>query len=147
MKKLNLLPESFFNKPLDERVKFLKANADQIQEESVFEPVDGDERAELDHKVSELSLEQYQIEQEKKEMLDHFKEQLKPVKESLKAALETVNNGGSHVIKPVYKFQDHESGMMISVDENGAVVQERRLFESEKQTTLQGGLRSVANNE
>lgn len=139
-----LIPKNVLNMPPPQRVKWLRANADKVKMEPVFEPVDADVRAELNSRLSELALEQHRIEKEKKEILDDFKERLKPIKTDMKDTLEVLNAGGESVDKEVYLMADHESNKMITFDESGRELRSRMLLQNERQGTIHSEMRSVS---
>lgn len=88
-----------------------------------------DEFAELSVKLNE---EQIALDEIKAE----YKDKMKPMQEQASRVLRCIRTKGEEITLNVYKVDDQEAGMMRYLDSTGEIVDERRLFPHERQTSI-----------
>lgn len=147
MKQPNILPDNFFKMSPEDRRTYLKSNADEtIRDEVVFKPLDGEHREQAKEQLVQLSVELSKLEDQYDEVKSEWKEKLDPIKKEKKQVLKTVKMGYEETKEDVYLIRDYDTGRVYSLTTDGTIVNERRMFDSEKQATIQGNIRSINSN-
>jgi hypothetical protein len=122
------MPES----PFAERIEVMQNTAEKVRHEEYLSDLTP---SELDQKREEFSLnaiELNKIEERKKKAIDDFKAEMKPFQLKYSELLDQITVGKERKTGRLFDMIDHESGTMVTWDETGAFVAQRRLTPEEK---------------
>lgn len=140
----HILPPNFKHMPKSERITFLEGNADEVKrDEIVIKQIDSDQREAFKQRYVDHSIKLAILKEKKKDMMDEHEEGMKPHKEAVKNLTSVLRNGVEEIESDVYLIRDHENERVYTVLPNGEMVDDRRMLPSEKQSTIQGSMRSI----
>lgn len=120
----------------EEKQVFLQANCDSIEQVGYMKPFSGEQIDKFKTELSEVSITINDIEEEKKQMQQHFKSQLDPLQEERKELLTSIKQKAHYVKENCYKFIDQESRTVSFYNEDGEMVTSRPMLPSEAQKTI-----------
>lgn len=129
-----------------ERIDFLKANCDHIEEFGYMKQFSPEEVISMKEDLSEVSIKINDIEEEKKIITDQFKDVLKPLNEDRKELLTHIKNGAEYVSENCYKFLDESEKMVGYYNSEGVLVSQRPARPEELQTTMVSMTRRTGTN-
>lgn len=143
-KQYDFLPDDFYDRPVHEREKFLKANADEVREEDFFKPLAHQERAELKDDLSEVSIDLSIKQEEYDKIKEKWREEIiKPLKQKRKEVIEKLKTGQEQIHGQVVYIRDHDKGRVIKMAVDGTELESRPMRPSERQTTTQSNIRQI----
>ncbi|MFB5946086.1 hypothetical protein [Albibacterium profundi] len=122
--------------PLNQRAGFLEDNADAVEKMSYLKKFSSEEIMEMKNRLSDVSIDLNDIEEEKKAQTALYKAKAKPYVEEKKQLLDHIKNKSILVNEECYKFIDHEAGKVRFYNAIGDLVEERQIMPSERQTTI-----------
>lgn len=129
-------PEYFKNLPDIERKELLEANAVSIEDTKYTRPLAPEEIAAFKDQLSENSILQATILDEKKEVIAGFKARLEPVSRKISEALSAVKFKAIDCEGRVYKMADYEEQMIHMIDSEGILLNSRRMQPHERQLRI-----------
>ena len=132
-----MIPDNFYKIPPNERRKWLAANADYTRADvTVFKDLNPAQIDDIESDIASMSVELSEIEAEKKQVLSSFKERIDPVKEELKELIQKFRTKQEEITTDVFYIADYDHGRMIGYAPDGVEVENRRLRDDERQSTI-----------
>lgn len=125
-----------------DRLVILQQNADRVEVTTYQKPLTDESKAEKREVLTENSIQLFDLDEEKKEAVKIFKDQIDPLKKHNKKLLLEIRTGQESVNGTLFHMANHDEGMMEVYDNDGFLVETRRLKPEEKQGNL---LRAVGN--
>lgn len=125
-----------------DRLIILQQNADKVEITTYQKPLTEEAKSDKREILTDNSIQLFDLEEEKKEAVKVFKEKIDPLKKSNNKLLLEIRTGQESVAGTLFHMANHEDGMMEVYDNDGLMVESRRLKHNEKQGNL---LRAVAN--
>lgn len=122
--------------PLRERASFLRDNCDDTERMNYMKPFSEDEIVEMKNRLSSVSIEMDDIEDEKKDVNAHFKAKLDPLKNERKSLLKNIKQKALLVVEDCYKFVDYENKRVEFYNAVGDLVEARPLTPGENQRKM-----------
>ena len=119
-----------------ERARFLRDNADAIEELGYNKPLTEDEIVTLKEELTNTSIRIADIEQQKKEATDEFNAQLKPLLKNRTEAIVMLKNKSEFRTEECFKFIDHDAGEVGFYNSEGVLVYQRGILPGERQKTI-----------
>lgn len=119
-----------------ERRRILEQNADKVEISTYQKPLTDEALNEKMKVLSKNSIELYDLEEEKKDAVAVFKEKIDPLKKSNKHLLNEIRTKQETVSGKLYMLANYEDKMMETYDEEGLLVESRRLKPDENQANL-----------
>lgn len=111
----------------------LPENADSVNEEHYSIPLTEAELIENKDKLSQESIEELKIEEEKKEAAEGFKQRLDPVKKRKNELIKEIRSGVKEKYGKVYTIFDHEEKKAFIYSQEGHLLRSRPLKDNETQ--------------
>lgn len=122
--------------PLREREGFLRDNCDDTETMSYMKHFTEEEIGEMKSRLSTVSIEMNDIEEEKKDAAALFKARMDPFKVEKKELLSHIKQKAVLVKEECYKFVDYEEGRVYFYNAIGEVVDNRPILPSERQASF-----------
>lgn len=117
-------------------IKQIKALSEGIEERTIRTEFTEPELLEIKDNLSDRVVKLDVIDDEFKEVKSDFKARMDPIKQSIKTMSGQLRRGYEEKVVECYKIANQESGMMEYYDQDGCIVDERRLFQSERQLRM-----------
>jgi hypothetical protein len=95
-----------------------------------------DEKADIRAMMSDRLMEIRRTESEYAEIKASYSGRIKAMKKAVDVQLDRLSLGYEEITGDTYKVDDQDTGMMLYYDEEGKLVDSRRLLSSERQTRL-----------
>lgn len=114
----------------------LPDNADAVNEEHYSLPLTDDELVDRKDKLSQASIEETKIEEEKKEVAEEFKARLDPVKKQKNELIKEIRSGVKEVHGKVYTIFEHSEKKAYIYSQEGHLLKSRPLKDNETQYKL-----------
>lgn len=118
-----------------ERIMIMQENAAKIEDTTYQKPLDADELAARREDLCDKSILLNQKDDELKVIKDQFKIETDPLKLAVKNLLTEIKTKQATVCGLLYHMANDADGMMETYDQNGDLVNSRRLRPEEKQQT------------
>lgn len=112
------------------------ALADKSEPETFSRSITDEERAILSSGVTELSIREEDITEEKKEQVAMYNADLKKIKAEKKSSLRALRTGRTEVAGTVHTFFDFDNGKTFKYDDRGLLVSSRRMTPTEAQLQI-----------
>jgi hypothetical protein len=122
--------------PEADRLRVLQTNADKIEETTYQKPLTEDELNMRREILTDNSIRLGDLEEAKKTATRVFKDQIDPLKAANKDLLLELRTKQAKVEGKLYMMANHEDGMMETYDEQGILIESRRLRPEEKQQNI-----------
>ena len=122
--------------PLRERERFLKDNCDKVERMSYMKQFTDEEIVAMKNRLSTVSIDMDDIEDEKKEMSVIFKSKLDPMKGEKKTLLRNIKQKAQLVVEDCFKFIDQENEHVEFYNASGDLVESRHIAPEERQRNL-----------
>lgn len=126
----------FKDLPRSQRLEELEANAAKITEMTYMKQFTQEELGDEKDSLVESSIELARLEDEKKVVIEDFKTKIDPHKKAIKARIQNIKSGQREVTEQVYMLAEHHEGFMYTYNEDGDLIEKRRLRQDERQTTM-----------
>lgn len=120
----------------EQRIQMLEDNCDAIVTEKFTKRFSGTEKNERRKRNAEIDLELAIISEDEKVMKEQIKQRRQPLMEEKQKLLEEIRANGRFVEGKVYKFIDREAKEVGFYDEDGFLVEQRKMMNSDKQITM-----------
>lgn len=117
-------------------IRQIKSLSEGTEERTIRTDFSEPELLEIKDSLSGLVVRLDVIEDEFKEVKADYKGKMDPIKQSIKTRASQIRKGYEERVVDCYKIPNHESGMMEYYDNDGILVDERRLFQSERQLRM-----------
>ncbi len=116
---------SKINLPQDpaQRLEYLKSMCDSAEESDYTKKLSAEEISQRKSDFTSNSLQVFDLEAQKKELLDEFKEKLKPLKELQKSIGDEIRHGYAMTTGILYKFVDHDLRLCRFYSETGELIE------------------------
>lgn len=114
----------------------LLSTADITGVETYTREITQEERATLSSGVTETSIREEDITEEKKAQAAMYNAQLKEVRLEKKRLLRALRTGRTEVAETVHTYLDHDSAKVHKYDERGRLILSRRMTPSEAQLEI-----------
>ena len=132
-----ILPKVFEDWPLHERITWLKANPDNVDNgKTVFKDLNEKQIDELESSIAKQNVDLADVQKEYDDIKSAYNERLKPMKEELKTSVRMLKTGQEEITTDIYYIADYDNGRMIGYAPDGVVVENRRLRSDEMQSTI-----------
>lgn len=139
-----ILGSDFFDMPRAERIRRLDANADEVlAQQKIVRPITADERDSLKEEYVQASIELANEQEQYDEVKKEWKETLDPIKKRKKDRLQTIQTGYEETVGDKYMIRDHETGRVYTFLESGQLIDDRRMMEHERQSTIHSNMKSL----
>ena len=122
--------------PLRDREGFLRDNCDAPERMSYMKQFTEEEIVAMKNRLSTVSIEMDDIEDEKKAIAVQLKSKFDPLKTEKKSLLKNIKQKAMLVSEECYKFIDHETGRVQFYNAIGDLVDERPIAPEERQRGL-----------
>lgn len=119
-----------------QRKMLLEQNADRIEQNEYLKPLTPEDLDLRREKLTDNAIQLSDLEEEKKEAMADFKAKIDPLTKENKGLLVEIKTRQAKVSGVLYHMANHEEGMMETYDENGELIQSRRLRPDEKQQSI-----------
>ena len=114
----------------------LSDNCDRVEELEYLKPFDTDNLSELKDKLSDVSIEINDIEEEKKQVNAGYNDSMKMLKVEKKTILENLRNKAERVKEHCYMFFDHQTKVVAYYNAEGKFVSSRPMKPQEMIKTV-----------
>lgn len=131
---------------LDERKRFLKDNCDVVEPVGYMKQFSLDKVTELKERLSEVSIEINDKEEELADIKKDFKFQMDPLREEKQICLKGIKERAEFVNETCYTFIDQDEKMVGSYNSEGMLISQRPAMPKELQGTIHQVLRTGTNN-
>lgn len=128
---------------LRERMEFLDANCDKIEEKGYMKPFTSEQMQDYKEGLADVSIQIEEIEQEKKASASYFNEQLKPLVEERKEMVSNIKAKAKYVKEKCFKFVDREKKMTGYYNSEGELIESRPATASELNPTMFSVIRNT----
>jgi predicted nucleic acid-binding Zn-ribbon protein len=132
---------------LSQREAFLKDNCDKVEEKGYMKPYTSEELQGHKEKLSNLSIEIDEIEDEKKASAKHFKTVLDPMYNTRRNLVSNIRKKSEYVHEICYKFIDQSSKEVGYYNAEGTLIESRGATADELQPTLFSIARKTGTND
>lgn len=120
----------------NERLIILQQNADKVEQTSYQKPLTEEAKNDKREILTDNSIQLFDLEEEKKEAVKVFKDRIDPLKKHNNKLLLEIRTGQETVDGTLFHMANHDDGMMEVYDNDGYMVESRRLKPNEKQGNL-----------
>ncbi len=120
----------------EERKQMLEDNADEVLEKNYTRKFNSAEKNIRRARNSEIDLELAEIDEELKAFKEKVKNKREPLVTEKKKILDEIKADGEYIKGTVYKMIDREKKEVNFYDEEGVLVESRRLTNADKQVTM-----------
>ena len=124
-----------------ELIELLESNSDDAEERTYYVPLEENEIIERKDRFATLSIKLEKIEERKKELIDEIKQEMSPIVDERKEILNEIKLGAKEEEGVVFKFVDHEEGVVGFYNQHGVLIDSRPAMDSERRQFTIGGLR------
>jgi len=124
------------DKTPEQKIQFLRDNAMQIEKQNVKVMFSEEELSEMKSNLSDISIEENELKDELKEISKDLKDKIKFKRENIKGLLKYLKDKHRLENQEVYLIDDQDNGLMITYNQDGDVIESRKLRQSEKQTRI-----------
>lgn len=131
---------------LDERKRFLKDNCDKVEDVGYMKQFSLEKVTELKERLSEVSIEINDKEEELADIKKDFKFQMDPLREEKQVCLKGIKERAEFVNETCYTFIDQDEKMVGSYNSEGMLINQRPAMPKELQGTIHQVLRTGTNN-
>lgn len=122
--------------PLRDRESFLRDNCDDTERMNYLKAFTEDEIVEMKNRLSSVSIEMDDIEDEKKDVNAHFMAKLDPLKNERKSLLKNIKQKAILVVEDCFKFIDYENKRAEYYNAVGDLIESRPLSPGENQRKM-----------
>lgn len=122
--------------PKSERLQILQDHADKIETGTYFRKYTEEELNQEREEFTIQCIELDKLEEEKDKIIEEMKVKMKPVKNFITKGLNIIRNKGLTVNETLYSIANHDEGFMESYNEEGELIEKRKLRPDERQTTI-----------
>lgn len=119
-----------------ERISFLENNSLKIDSGNYMKTLSEEEVAARKDGLADTSIRLNDLDEELDKVKDEFKKQMKPLKEQIATLLKDIRHGQTLVSGNLYHLPNHESGYMESYNDEGELINTRKLFPNERQGSV-----------
>lgn len=121
----------------EERRRFLENNADDVQEETNYVKLPEEKKQEIRQRFTEESIELKKKKEEYEDVKKRWKEEeINPRKKRVSTLLEQLEKGVKEFTGRTYYIRDFDKEKVYKFLYDGTLVDERDMWESEKQATV-----------
>jgi hypothetical protein len=120
----------------EERLEMLKANCYHSELQNVKVYFTEEEMADMKSALSEESITRNGLEEELSEIGKELRNQIKQRTQKIKELLKFLKNGFEEQKQEVFEFDDQETGLMLTYNNDGELINSRKLLPSERQTKI-----------
>jgi hypothetical protein len=136
MSKAKEKSEIYFGKTPNEKLDLLKANCKTAEKQQVKVFFSEDDLAEMKSRLSESSIERNNLEDELSDIGKGLRGKIKSETKTIKNLLLYLKNKYEYQEQEVFDFDDQESGMMLTYNCQGDLINSRKLRPNERQTSI-----------
>ena len=122
--------------PLAEKIELLKANCKTTEKQQIKMFFSEDDLSEMKSRLSELSIERNADEEELKELSKGLRDKIKESSGRIKGLLTYLKDKFELQLQDVYEFDDQEEGVMCTYNQDGELINTRKLRPNERQTRI-----------
>jgi hypothetical protein len=119
-----------------ERKELLSANAMGIEETTYTRPLSEEEIVYWKDQLTENSIRQSELLEERKNEAKAFSDKLKPIQTNISKALKATKYKAIDCKGILYHLDDQDEQMITTLDADGNVINKRRMLPNERQTRL-----------
>jgi len=119
-----------------ERFQMLQDNCVNMEDAKLKRFYSDEEMGSLREKVTNQAIKLSDLEDQIKILVTPLKEEIKVIKLDQKVNLTQVRMGHEEIAVTLYAFEDQEEGMMGFYDQDGKLVNMRKLYPHERQTRI-----------
>lgn len=123
-------------KPQNEKLDLLKANCKSAEKQQVKVFFSEDDLAEMKSRLSESSIERNALEDELSDIGKGLRGKIKSETKTIKGLLIYLKNKFEYQEQDVFEFDDQENGMMLTYNNQGELINSRKLRPNERQTSI-----------
>lgn len=131
----------------DQRVRFLKDNADAVVEKTYMRKYTPEELQSHKEELANTDIQISDIEEEKKAAMDEFKERLQPLKDKHSELVENIRQKATLVKGICYAFVSEEERTTYIINEDGDCIESHPCTADELQMTVFQPLRKTGTDE
>lgn len=121
---------------LAEREKFIKDNADGVEDMGYSKPIPSAEIDKLKEQLSDSTIKRLEAEQAKKDITQQYNEEIKAYKAEIRDTADKLKSKSEYVNEPCYKLVDQEAKAAGYYNREGMLVYERAARQDELQPRL-----------
>lgn len=123
-------------RPQNEKLDLLRANckSSEFQDVKIF--FSEEDLAEMKTRLSEVSIDRDAFEDELRELSKGLREKIKASTNTFKILLVHLKNKFEYQSQEVFDFDDQEQGLMLTYNNQGELINSRKLRPQEKQTRI-----------
>lgn len=121
---------------LAEREKFIKDNADGVEDMGYSKPIPSAEIEKLKERLSDSTIKRLEAEQAKKYITQQYNEEIKAYKAEIRDTADKLKSKSEYVNEPCYKLVDQEAKTVGYYNREGMLVYERTARQDELQPRL-----------
>lgn len=130
----------------EQRKRFLKDNCDVVEDHGYMKQFSHDKVVELKERLSEVSIEINDKEEELNDIKKTFKFQMDPLKEKKQLCLKGIKERAEYVTETCYTFIDQDEKMVGTYNAEGTLISQRPAMPKELQGTIHQELRRTGTN-
>lgn len=123
-------------RPQNEKLDLLRANCKSSEFQDVKIYFSEEDLAEMRTRLSEVSIERDALEDELRELSKGIREKIKISTNTFKILLVHLKNKFEYQSQEVFNFDDQENGLMLTYNNQGELIFNRKLSPHEKQTRI-----------
>ena len=128
----------------EQRLENLRNHADSITTEAYYKPLSEDELNALKDTLTDTMIVTNQLEDERKALVKELTDRIKGNKVSMKEMLRNIRQKSVEVTGQLYYIRNYADRELLTYNEEGLLINRRRLRPDEQQATIHSALR-VAN--
>lgn len=121
---------------LQERERFLRDNADAIEDMGYSKPIQSDQIEKLKEKLADASIKKLEQEEAKKTAVQMYNEEIKGYKNTIKDVADKLKSKTTYVNEPCYKMIDQQTRQAGYYNKEGVLVYQRPARHEELQPRL-----------
>lgn len=124
------------DKTPEQKIQFLRDNAMQVEKQNVKVMFSEEELSEMKSNLSEISIEENELKEELKDISKDLKDKIKSKRENIKGLLKYLKDKYILQNQEVYLIDDQENGLMLTYNQEGMIIESRKLRANERQTRI-----------
>lgn len=121
---------------LQERERFLRDNADAIEDMGYSKPIPSDQIEKLKEKLADASIKKLEQEEAKKTAVQMYNEEIKGYKNTIKDVADKLKSKSTYVKEPCYKLIDQQTRQVGYYNKEGMLVYQRAARHDELQPNI-----------
>lgn len=130
------MEQIYGGKTPNEKLELLKANCRSQETENVKIFFSQDDLDEMKSRLSESSIERNALEDELSDIGKGLRGKIKSETKTIKGLLTHLKNKFEYQMQEVFDFDDQENGLMLTYNNQGELINSRRLRPNERQTSI-----------